>query len=195
MMDEIVSALLPVVQAFDDLGVAYLIGGSVASTHHGIARTTLDADLVADLPEAKVRALVSRLEATYYIDADSIRDAIRRRASFNVIHLESAFKVDVYVLSDRPFDRTSFTRARASRLDPEVREMLIESPEDVILHKLEWYRLGREVADRQWTDVLGVMKLQRDALDVEYLRRWAQELGVEDLLDRAVVEAGLTTSV
>src|SRR5262245_45741668 len=98
-MDEIVAAVVPVVAAFDQLGVRCMIGGSVASTHHGIARTTIDADLVADLPLGAVGRLVDLLGTSYYIDADMIRDAIRRRSSFNLVHLDTAFKVDVYVLS------------------------------------------------------------------------------------------------
>jgi hypothetical protein len=165
----------------------------VASSFHGIARSTIDADLVASIPASKVTALVELLSPDYYVDADMILDAIRRQASFNVIHNDTAIKIDVYVLKRRPFDLESFARRKTGTLDdrPGAREFSFEMPEDVILHKLEWYRLGGEVADRQWTDVLGVLKVQQAALDIGYLRRWARELHVQDLLERAFVDAGL----
>jgi hypothetical protein len=192
-MTEIARAVTPVVDAFDRLDVAYLVGGSVASSARGIARTTVDIDLVARLPIAKVAALVEQLGPAYYADDEMIRDAIRRESSFNLIHLETMLKIDVYVLKARPFDLQSFERRRPDSLDVDdgARQFQIEAPEDVVLHKLEWFRLGGGVADRQWTDVLGVLKVQRSTIDVAYMRTWARELGVDDLLERALADAGL----
>jgi hypothetical protein len=122
-----------------------------------------------------------------------IRDAIGRRASFNLIHLATMLKIDVFIVGNRAFDRIAFSRHvdRALADDPASRSFVLRSPEDVILKKLEWYRLGGEVSDRQWTDAVGVLKVQRDRLDLEYLRRWAADLGVADLLAKAMDQAGM----
>ena len=184
---DLLAALDPVVSALEELGVEYSVVGSVASSAHGIARSTVDADVVADLSSAAVDGLVSRLERDYYVSRDAARDAVRRRSLFNAIHLATMIKVDVYVLSDRPFDRSSFARRTARMLpeEPGPRRYHIDTPDATVLHKLEWYRAGGEVSDRQWADVVGVLAVQGEALDRTYLDRWASDLGVADLLTRA----------
>ena len=190
---DILSSMIPVVDAFEELGVAYYIGGSVASLAHGIYRTTADVDLVADLRMEHVRPLKRLLQSTYYIDEDMIRDAIKRRSEFNLLHLDTMFKVDVFIPKTRPFDQEVRRRVQRSKLNisENTRLFNLESPEDVILNKLEWYRMGGEVSDRQWNDILGVLKVQGTNLDMSYLRRWAPSLGVADLLERVLVDAGL----
>ena len=178
-------ALVPLVDAFLSLGIAYNIGGSIASMSYGVTRTTLDADLIAEIRNEHIAPLVERLQHEYYIDADMISDAVRGRSSFNVIHLPTMFKVDVFILKATDYDRQSFLRADLRPLDIEPNSPLffVESAEDVILNKLRWYRLGGEVSERQWDDVLGVLRVQSDALDMNYLRHWAGALGISDLLD------------
>ncbi len=188
---EIVAALAPVVEVLEELGVAYHIGGSVASSVHGIPRLTIDADIVAELRPEHVRPLVRVLEAEYYIDADAVRDAIRRRGSFNAIHLETMLKVDVFIPKTRAFDQEELRRTRQELLAEGTRPFYMASPEGTILNKLEWYRMGGEVSDRQWNDILGVLKVQGTALDMAYMQRWAKALQVTDLLERALVEAGI----
>jgi hypothetical protein len=189
----IFQALEPVTETFDALGIRYHIGGSVASSAYGIARATLDIDLVADVKEDHVRALFDRLHNEYYIDEERVRDAVSRRSSFNAVHLESMVKVDVFVLKSRPYDQTAFGRARLEKLEEgaSVRQHYLASPEDVILNKLDWYRQGNCVSERQWNDVLGVLKVQQSALDKEYIRQWSATLGLTDLLVRAMADAGL----
>ena len=102
---QVLAAITPLVEAFEQLGVSYHIGGSVASSVYGILRATLDADLVANLHLEQARPLVKWLEAEYYIDEDMVRDAIKRRSSFNVIHLDTMLKVDVFVPKSRLFDQ------------------------------------------------------------------------------------------
>jgi len=191
---DILAALTPVVDAFERLGIAYHIGGSVASSAYGIARATLDIDLVADMQMTHVQLLVALLQEAYYIDREMVQEAIRHRSSFNVIHLDTMIKVDVFILKPQPYAQESFRRARRDTLVEEepAREFYLASPEDVILHKLDWFRLGGGVSDRQWNDVLGVLKVQALSLDLAYLRRWAAELGLTGLLDRAFNEAGVT---
>ncbi len=188
---EILAAITPVVEALEQLGVAYHIGGSVASSIHGIIRATIDADLVADLRLEDVRLLVKQLEPNYYIDADAVTDAIKRRSSFNAIHLDTMLKVDVFIPKTRLFDQEELRRVRLEVLVEGTRPFYTASPEGTILNKLEWYRMGGEVSDRQWNDILGVLKVQGTALDLTYLRRWATNLKVANLLERALMDAGL----
>ncbi len=180
-------ALHPVVTAFREMGIDYFIGGSVASSAYGVARSTLDVDVVAHLREPQVELLVSRLQNEYYIDAGMIRRALANQSSFNVIHLATMLKVDVFILKTSPYDQMAFQRRRQDSLVEETSALLtFASPEDVILHKLTWFRLGGEVSDRQWSDVLGVLDVQQSALDMPYLPSWAEPLGVSDLLQRAL---------
>ncbi|MCD6553417.1 MAG: hypothetical protein J7M16_05345 [Anaerolineae bacterium] len=190
MLSEPIAVTLLVIEVLERLNVPYLIGGSLASAVHGVARATVDTDLVADLRLEHAAPLAQALSDMFYVDVESIRDAIRRRSSFNLIHLETMFKVDVFVRKQRPFDQAQFERrvAQIVATDPE-RTAYVATPEDIVLAKLEWYRMGGEVSDRQWRDVLGVLKVQWGRLDLAYLRRWAPALGVADLLEKALSAA------
>jgi len=188
---DILAAITPIVEALEELGIPYHIGGSVASSLYGLPRLTIDADLVADIRMKHVRPLVKQLETDYYIDEDMIRDAIKRRSSFNVIHLDTMLKVDIFIPKSRLFDQEELRKVRQEVLSEGTRPFNIASPEGTILNKLEWYRMGGEVSDRQWNDILGVLKVQGTNLDMAYLQRWAADLSVTDLLERALVDAGL----
>jgi hypothetical protein len=148
-------------------------------------------DLVAELRPEHASSLISALRDGYYVPEERVRDGIARQASFNVIHLATMIKVDVFVAKDRPFDRQALGRARAEPLGADGRLVPLASAEDVILAKLEWYRRGGEVSERQWGDVMGVLKASATALERSYLRRGSLELGVADLLVRALDEAKL----
>ncbi len=189
----LLAAITPVIDAFEQLGVAYFIGGSVASSIYGLPRSTLDVDLIAALRPEHVQPLAARLQDSYYLDEEAIHRAIQRRASCNLIHLATMLKVDVFIAPARPFDQEALRRIRksqASETEPE-RVLSLASAEDMTLAKLEWYRMGGEVSERQWNDVLGILKVQGAALDRAYLRRWAVDLGLSDLLERALAEADL----
>jgi len=188
---DIIAALTPVVEAFERLRVRYHVGGSIASSALGVARATLDVDVVADLSPGHAGRLVSDLSDAYYVDASAVMDAISRRASFNLIHLATMVKVDIFVLKDRPYDVEAFSRMRTDSLGDgaKEREFFLSSAEDTVLNKLEWYEMGGRVADRQWRDVIGVLKVQAGRLDLDYMRRWARVIGVADLLERAIDDA------
>lgn len=181
------AAIAPVVAAFERLGVPYYVGGSAASSSFGVARSTLDIDLIADLALRHVAEFVASLETAYYADARMISDAITRKSCFNLIHLATSFKVDIFAVKRRPYDRVVLQRIGKRPIDeaaPDV-QYFVAAAEDVVLAKLEWYRLGDEVSETQWRDVLGVLSLQRNRLDRAYLSHWAAELRVADLLERA----------
>jgi hypothetical protein len=190
---DILIAAEPVAKAFEKLGILYYIGGSVASSAYGIPRSTMDVDMVSDLKPEHVRSFVRMLEPAYYIDEKMILDAIRRCSSFNLIHLETMLKIDVFITKNAPYDIETFKRRRKDTLDEEQKtaEFYLVSPEDIILNKLAWYRLGGGVSDRQWNDVLGVLKVQGDLLDKNYLQYWASELKLKDLLEKVFQDAGM----
>ena len=190
MLAESISVVLLVADVLDALGVSYAIGGSLASAVHGVMRATMDADLVADLRLEHVEPLARMLGEAFYADVAMMHDAVRRHSSFNVIHLETTLKVDVFVAKPRPFDRSQLARRQLHLLSEKPdRRAYVTSAEDIVLAKLEWYRRGGEVSDRQWRDVLGVLKVQGERVDRSYLQRMAGELGVGDLLGRAIEEA------
>ena len=185
------ASLEPVIVLFDRLGIDYYIGGSFASIAYGEPRATMDADIVALLEESHAEPIHAELCEGFYADVAQIRDAIRRHSSFNLISLSTSFKVDVFVPQDCPYSRNEFTRRIRLQIaaDPDLFTWFA-SAEDILLHKLRWYRRGDEVSDQQWRDILGILKVQRDALDASYLVKWARELGVADLLKRARTSAG-----
>jgi hypothetical protein len=187
-LSEAIAVTLLVTDTFDELGVTYVVGGSVASSVYGLPRSTADADIVAALRDEHVAPLVSSLEGAFYVDADMIRDAIANRFEFNVLHLATMFKVDVFVPALDFVTRREL--ARGSRVDVgDGKTFLVASPEDIVAQKLRWFQLGGEVSERQWSDALGVVRVRGAALDQTYLRETADALGVTALLDRLLREA------
>ncbi len=187
LLGESTRITLLVTQVLEQLGIPYVVGGSLASSLHGVMRATLDVDIVADMHLNQISALEAALAPEFYADGDMMRDAIERRSSFNLIHYATSFKVDIFIRKVRPFDHIQFERrVRAVVASDPEQSIYVTSAEDIILAKLEWYRLGGEVSDRQWRDILGVMSVRAGDLDLAYLQRWANELQVADLLERAL---------
>lgn len=192
MHPEPLAVTLLVIDVLEALGVTYVVGGSLASALYGVSRSTLDADIVAELRAEHAERLEQMLGDDFYLDVRTIRDAIHHRASFNVIHLKTMFKVDVFLPKDRVFDRTELERRTRQVIGTEPeRAVYFASAEDIVLSKLEWFRLGQGISDRQWQDVLGVIRVQGDRLDLAYLRRSAVALGIVGELERALEETGL----
>lgn len=183
--DDIVAALPPVLRALSSLGVRHYIAGSVASSFHGATRSTMDVDVVSELSDEAAGPFRELLGADYYSSDSAIRDAVRRKSCFNLIHYPTSFKVDVFVSRERPFDQDCMARAAMGRIgfDTEI-QVPIASPEDTIVSKLEWYRSGNETSQRQWQDVSRVLALLGEQADVRYLRNAAESVGVTDLLER-----------
>lgn len=190
MQNEPVEVTLLVTSTFEKLAVAYFVSGSLASVLYGMVRTTQDADVIADMRMEHIQPFVEALKDEFYIDEGMVAEAIQRHSSFNAIHRETVFKVDVFIPRPRPFLRSQLARAQEQTFNFATKSgARFASPEDTILAKLEWYRLGGEVSDRQWRDVLGVLKTRAGDLDRDYLRQWAAELRVSDLLEKAFREA------
>jgi hypothetical protein len=192
MQNEPIEVTLLVTGVFEKLDVPYMISGSLASTLYGMVRTTQDSDIVAEMRTEHVKTFVSLLRADFYIDEDMIIEAIQRYSSFNIIHRDTMFKVDVFMPRPRPYLQSQLSRANRQTFTlGKVVNAKFASPEDIILSKLEWYRMGGEVSDRQWRDILGVLKVRIGDLDKDYLRQWAKELKVSDLFERALIQASV----
>lgn len=187
MQNEPVEVTLKVTAVFEKLGVSYFIGGSMASALYGMVRTTQDSDIIAEMRPEHLKPFVSALQNEFYVDDEMIAEAVRRQSSFNIIHRESMFKVDVFIPRLSPFLQSQLARAQRQTFyfETEVSAKFASS-EDTILSKLELYRRGGEVSEQQWRDVLGVLKTRAGEIDLDYLRKWASELNIGDLLERAL---------
>ncbi len=194
MQTELAQALRPVVAFLDNCKARYFVGGSVASSYHGASRSTLDVDLTTQLHESVVSDLCAALTDEYYLNEQSIRSAIRRKSCFNLIHFETSFKVDVFVSDASAYSDASQERAVMAELDADpILSVRMASVEDIIIIKLDWYRLGSEASERQWSDLRTVAMLNAQQLDIDYIRGWAQVKGLTLLLERLLKEIRFTS--
>lgn len=188
---DIFSAIIPIIETFNKLGIKYHIGGSFASSAYGVPRATADIDLMADISSKDISEITSCFGHLYYLSETSIKNAISNKTSFNLIHLGSILKIDIFIPKSRAYDKEVMQRALSKKLeiDNNILTFYLKSAEDIILTKLEWYRLGGEVSERQISDILGVLRVQTDNLDFVYLKKWSVELKVDDLLEHVLEEA------
>ncbi len=178
------------ISILEQLHIAYAIGGSMASSIYGRVRFTQDADITVEPFENLAEKLLEMLKPGYYVSKDAMYQALRRKSSFNVIHLESAFKIDVFIRKSTAFEKQLMLRRRSLRLSDSLEKSFsVVSPEDIILLKLQWYHTSGRSSERQWDDVLGVLTIQAERLDLKYLKKWAGILGTDELLEKAISES------
>lgn len=196
LMEDPIWLAAKVGRILDELSIPYYVGGSIASSAHGEPRSTQDADIAVSIEENQACLLIEAMQREFYISSTSVAEALSgRMTTFNVIHLETSIKADIYLIRlDNEYERSQLARRQryTSEDRPELSFYLC-TPEDIILQKLVWYRLGRQQSDKQWRDILGVLKLQGESLDFTYLQNWAERLSLTPLLTQAQTEAGLTT--
>jgi len=170
-----------VASVFEDLGIAYMIGGSQASVYYGESRFTQGIDVVTDLKLEHIPALVDRFPAgEFYMSADAAREAVEMRSQFNVIHPDSGLKVDVFVNKDTDYDRLRLDRRQRLPLVP-GREAYFARPEDIILYKMLYFREGQ--SDVHVRDILGILRVSGPEIDSAYVAEWAQRLGLNAIWD------------
>lgn len=173
----------------DAIGVRHTIGGSIAASFAGEPRSTIDIDFVVALTPAHVAPLTAALSPEFYVAEDALRRAVETRGTANVIHQESQIKVDLFVSGGTPLDDQQLARRQRVEVRP-GQVIYIHPPEDILLQKLRWYRNGGNVSDRQWRDIIGIVRAQGERLNRAYLAQHAPALEVASLLDRALDEAG-----
>ena len=184
------AVLSQLIEVLDQLEIQYAIGGSLASSTYGVVRFTQDADITVPPFPDKIVLFVKCIESRFYVSQEAVIQAIHLRSSFNLIHFDTAFKIDVSIEKDTAFDRGLLLRRKHLDLPGiDSRALSFVSPEDVVLLKLRWYSEGGQVSERQWRDILGVLAIQGDALDYGYLRDQAHALGLTSLLDRGIHES------
>lgn len=177
---------LQVAETLTELGVEYALVGSLASSALGVPRATIDADMLVALADEHIMPLIAALEADFYVSEFAARDAIKRRSMFNVIHLATSFKVDLYVLPEAPFERQELSRRQPRRFsDEDERELFMVTAEDLVISKLRWYELGERVSERQWRDLVGLLEVRCAELDWSYLKSWTEHFKLAGLLERA----------
>ncbi|HXJ23145.1 MAG TPA: hypothetical protein VMT03_23200 [Polyangia bacterium] len=191
MISEPIQVLLAVVERLDRLAVPYAVGGSLSSSVFGEPRASADVDLLVGLTPPQATPFVAMFLDDFYVDEDAVADAVRRHASFNVIHFATMLKADLFVAGAELLDQEQLRRRCAVTVvrDP-PREAFVTAPENIVLRKLDWFREGNGVSDQQWRDVLGVIKAQKPTLDIAYLVGIAKTVGLDELVARALAEAG-----
>jgi hypothetical protein len=172
----------------DRLGIRYVIGGSVASSIWGEPRATIDLDLMIDADDHAVSLLVEELRDEFYVDEETAAFAVAREGSFNAIHYASSMKVDFFIAERAPLARTQLERRRGIPIGEDVLQFY--APEDLLIRKLMWYRLGGEQSERQWRDVLGILRVSWTRMERDYLAAAAEQANVSDLLEQATLESG-----
>lgn len=188
--DDPISVALVVAEVLESLGIPYFVGGSVASSVDGEPRATNDVDFVIDIPLGSIRPFIAKLGPDFEVDEQMLREAVRTGRCANGFYLPTVLKLDFFGHAHGPFDNSEFSRRRPLEVQ-EGRNLFIKSPEDTILRKLLWYREGGEVSDKQWRDIIGVLKAQTATLDRPYLDKWAEYLALTDMLKRALTAASM----
>lgn len=186
MMSEPIQVIIDIVSVLESLSIPYIISGSMASSMYGTPRATQDVDLVADIRPEQADSFVAALSSKYYVDEKHVISAITKRGSFNIIHMSTMLKVDIFIKKESLWSERQFTRSTLMSLESsdQKAEILFTSPEDIILNKMLWYKSGDCVSDKQRNDILGVIKIQGQNLDREYISYWAGKLDIQDIFEQ-----------
>ncbi len=190
-MNSILETAAMVAQILEQIGVPHFIAGSVASSVHGLPRATQDVDFVAALELKHVPLLLAKLEGKFYVDEAAVREAVEKEDSFNIVRWDTMDKVDIFVRRFEGFARSEFERRQKVTIKVQGQNVTIHlaSPEDTLLHKLLWFRQSGEVSELHWADIVGILQVQGNRLDRNYLLKRANELGILNLLRKAEGEA------
>lgn len=175
--------------ALDAIGCPYFVGGSVASSLHGEPRATNDIDFVVAMRPQRVAAFAEKLGPDFEVDADMLRDALVHGSCANIFYLPLVTKIDLFALGSSRYDESEFQRKQKVRIRVSGEELYVKAPEDTVLRKLLWFQAGGEVSSKQWRDVVEVLRISGATLDRGYMQRWADELRIDPLLQRALSEA------
>jgi hypothetical protein len=175
-------------EALERLAAGWFLGGSLASSLQGDPRTTLDIDIVTDLPAGSAARFAEELGADFDVDVAALAEGLRQRRSWNIYYLPEFMKVDVFGLAGGAFDRSEFDRRRKQILSP-GRHLWLKTPEDSIVRKLLWYEQGERAASHQWRDVIGILRANPGMLDTGYIQRWTKQLGLTELWIKAAATA------
>lgn len=188
MTNPLADTLRQLASALESVGIPYLIGGSMASSVRGVPRATFDVDVVAQISQTQTDRFAKALGAGWYADPDHMRSAIAAERAFNVIDTRTGYKVDIFPATQE-FHHDQLQRATRAALPflGDHAEYPVASAEDILLAKLQWYRAGGEVSDRQWNDITGLLATNQE-LDFEYVNSWVARLRVEDLLAKALAD-------
>ncbi len=182
--------LLHATGILERLRIPYHVGGSFASSAHGMYRASADIDIVIDPTSEQAEELARALESDFYVSRTAIAEALADRGTFNAIHNDTSFKLDFFIKGTTPFDAVELDRSiRQGIDDPSGQLIMIKTSEDTILRKLDWFRRGGSVSERQWLDVVSILRANRTQLDEAHLERWARELQLTELLERARQDA------
>ena len=189
-----IAIALRVATAIESVGGAYFVGGSVASSLQGDPRSTNDIDIVVSLAANKVDALADALGPDFEVDRDILRQALLAGTSANAFFLPVLTKIDFFGVGRSEFDESEFARRRPVVLGEAGESLVVKTPEDSVLRKLLWFRDGGSVSDKQWRDVVAILRVGGGSLDVEYMTAWAQRLGIGTELTRAKGEVASASS-
>ena len=176
-----------VAQLLDAAGIPYMLTGSFASGFHGAPRASQDVDIVIAPSLGSLERLLMLLpDDRYYVSREAALQAYGAESLFNVVDLATAWKIDLIVRKSRPFSRTEFERRVIARLGGE--DLYVATAEDVLIAKLEWAKLSE--SERQLEDAAGILRMQGEALDFDYIDRWGDALGLTAQLAAARAKAG-----
>lgn len=187
---EEITIALRVAHAIEAVGGTYFVGGSLASSLQGEPRATNDIDIVLEIPLGRINALADALGPDFDVDRAMLRDALLHGRSCNIFFLPVLMKVDLFAVGPAPYDEVEFSRKRARTVTASGEMLVIKAPEDTVLRKLLWFREGGGVSEKQWRDIIEVLRVSGAEMDRSYLTSWADRLGLRELLAKACAEAG-----